>query len=145
MTYSTFTQCEQKLFKVFDFFVVPKNTAHKRNNKSCMVAAVVTLVCAVKPLASVYCTQSLTYLVHSNCVRSLQSRARSCISLAPVSQLLREKKETACSLSLAVFVHLQFWAFIAPFSLSVRIETTLNRLRFVTSNWRAMGQPLTLR
>ena len=30
---------------------------------------------------------------------SLQSRAPSCISLAPVSRLLREKKGTACSLS----------------------------------------------
>ena len=30
---------------------------------------------------------------------SLQSRARSCFSLAPVSRLLKEKKGTACSLS----------------------------------------------
>ena len=60
------------------------------------------------------CTQSLSFLVHSNwktgasekhtptprghLLCSLQSRARSCILLAPVSQLLREKKGTACSL-----------------------------------------------
>ena len=40
------------------------------------------------------CTQSLSFLVHSRAW--LQSRARSRISLAPVSQLLREKKGTAC-------------------------------------------------
>ena len=62
------------------------------------------------------CTQSLSFLVHSNWETgaserhsraengrtaqpcSLQSRARSRIWLAPVSQLLWEKKGTACSL-----------------------------------------------
>ena len=41
--------------------------------------------------------------------RSLQSRARSRISLAPVSQLLREKKGTACSLPKALHLRFRLW------------------------------------
>ena len=72
---------------------------------------------AEKALASVDCTQSLSVLVHSNWEtgaserhsraengeepRSLQARARSCISLAPVSQLLWTRKERDCVQSIA--------------------------------------------